>query len=308
MRFSLDGKDGTVWASGLRNAVGFAWQPGTGALYATDNGRDLLGDDFPPCELDRVVEGGFYGWPLANGNRVPDPDYGKGREREIAASIPPAFEFAAHTAPLGIAFYDASGPRAFPDAYRDAAFVALHGSWNRSRKIGYEVVVLFFHPDGRIEQQPFVTGFLVGEQVYGRPVDVAVGPDAALYVSDDFTGSIYRVAYGSGGGAGAGSPAARPAAVASPADPLAAMGAAERTGATERGERLWRAHDCARCHTAGASAEPGVVVRPLAGLARKYDVASLARFLEAPQPPMPAYPLAAEQRRDLAVYLLATHP
>jgi glucose/arabinose dehydrogenase len=193
VRYRLDGTDEHIYATGLRNAVGFAWQPGTGALYATDNGRDLLGDDFPPCELDRVVDGGFYGWPFANGIRVPDPDFGKGREELIAKSIPPAHGFGAHTAPLGITFYTGTS---FPERYRGAAFVAQHGSWNRSRKSGYKVVVLFFDPQGSIREEDFVSGFEINEQVYGRPVDVAVGPDGALYVSDDFAGSIYRVTYG----------------------------------------------------------------------------------------------------------------
>jgi glucose/arabinose dehydrogenase len=165
--YDADGKDERVVATGLRNSVGFAWQPGTNALYATDNGRDLLGDEFPPCELNRIVEGGFYGWPIANGDRVPDPDFGKGREKEIAASTPPVHGFPAHTAPLGIAFYDYAGAGAFPEAYRGDAFVALHGSWNRSKKIGYEVVSLEFRSDGTIDRKPFLTGFLNGETGLG---------------------------------------------------------------------------------------------------------------------------------------------
>lgn len=186
VRYDIDGSGEQVYATGLRNSVGFAWQPGTNDLYATDNGRDLLGDDFPPCELNRVVANGFYGWPLANGNRVPDPDYGKGQDAAIAKSIPPVHGFGAHTAPLGIAFYTGE---MFPARYRGAAFVAEHGSWNRSKKSGYQVVVLFFEPSG-IREEKFATGFEVNEKVSGRPVDVVGGPDGALYVSDDFTGSI----------------------------------------------------------------------------------------------------------------------
>src|SRR5262249_58959878 len=118
MRFNLDGSAGEIYASGLRNAVDFDWQPGTGALYATDNGRDLLGDDFPPCELDRIVAGGFYGWPFANGDRVPDPDFGAGHEAEIAASIPPVHGFRAHNAPLGMTFVRGDH---VPAAYRGGA-------------------------------------------------------------------------------------------------------------------------------------------------------------------------------------------
>lgn len=195
-RYHLDGTGQQIYATGLRNAVGFAWQPGTGALYATDNGRDFLGDDFPPCEVDRVVEGGFYGWPFANGDRVPDPDFGDGHADMIAKSIPPAHGFGAHVAPLGITFYSATQ---FPERYRGAAFVAQHGSWNRSHKSGYKVVALLFDADGTIREEDFATGFEVNEQVFGRPVDVAVGPDGALYVSDDFGGAIYRIAYAAAG-------------------------------------------------------------------------------------------------------------
>ncbi len=191
-RYQLDGSGEQVYATGLRNAVGFAWQPGTGALYATDNGRDLLGDDFPPDELNRIVEGAFCGWPFANGDRVPDPNYGAGKDDLIATSIPPAHSFAAHVAALGITFYTATS---FPEHYRGAAFVAQHGSWNRSRKSGYKVVALRFAADGWIDEEDFASGFEIDEKVYARPVDVAVGPDGALYVSDDFTGSIYRIAY-----------------------------------------------------------------------------------------------------------------
>jgi glucose/arabinose dehydrogenase len=195
LRFRPDGSGEETFATGLRNSVGFDWQPGTNALYATDNGRDLLGDDFPPCELNRLERGGFYGFPIANGDRVPDPDYGDGHEREIAASIPPAFGFRAHTAPLGMTFI--RGDRVPPD-YRNAALVALHGSWNRTRKDGYKVVSLHWKPDGSIEERDFMTGFELNEDVIGRPVDVIVGPDGAFYISDDYAGVIWRAAYTAG--------------------------------------------------------------------------------------------------------------
>jgi len=191
-RYHADGSGEEIYATGLRNAVEFAWQPGTGALYANDNGRDFLGDDFPPDELNRIVEGGFYGWPFANGDRIPDPDFGTGKDDIIAKSIPPAHHFGAHVAPLGITFYTAA---VFPERYRGAAFVAQHGSWNRSRKSGYRIVALFFDAQGAIREEDLATGFESNEQVYGRPVDVAVGPDGALYVSDDFTDAIYRIGY-----------------------------------------------------------------------------------------------------------------
>ena len=192
LRYDADGGGYEVFASGLRNSVGFDFHPRTGEIYATDNGRDLLGDDVPPCELNRVVQGGFYGWPVSYGNRVPDPDQGKGQEQRIAASTPPAHGFAAHTAPLGIAFYRGE---AFPEPYRSSAFVAQHGSWNRSKKSGYRVVRLEWDAQGAITESDFAVGFERDEKVVGRPVDVATGPDGALYISDDFTGSIYRVTY-----------------------------------------------------------------------------------------------------------------
>lgn len=192
LRFNPDGSGEKTFATGLRNSVGFDWQPRSGDLYATDNGRDLLGDDFPPCEFNRLVEGGFYGWPIANGDRVPDPDYGEGQGSRIAASIPPAHAFGAHTAPLGMTFIRGES---VPDAYRDAALVALHGSWNRTKKAGYKVVSLHWDDSGAITERNFMTGFEVDEDVIGRPADVTEGPDGAFYIADDYAGVIWRVAY-----------------------------------------------------------------------------------------------------------------
>jgi glucose/arabinose dehydrogenase len=191
LRFHLDGSGEEIYAHGLRNAVGFDWRPASGELYATDNGRDLLGDDFPPCELDRIVPGGFYGWPYLNGDNVPDPDLGDAYTGRPGDAIPPAHAFRAHNAPLGITFVR---PGDAPAGLEDAALVALHGSWNRTRKDGYKVVSLQWGPDGAITERDFLTGFEVDEDVIGRPVDVAEGPDGAFYVSDDYAGVIYRVA------------------------------------------------------------------------------------------------------------------
>jgi len=202
VRYALDGSQEEIYATGLRNAVGFDWQPNTGALYATDNGRDLLGDDFPPCELDRVVAGGFYGWPYVNGFGVPDPDWGDAAPERVRAARPPAHGFPAHTAPLGLHFVRSDTA---PPALRGAALAALHGSWNRTEKAGYKVVSLHWSEDGAIEQRDFVSGFEIDDDVIGRPVDVAEGPDGAIYVSDDYAGAIYRVvATGNGAVARAG--------------------------------------------------------------------------------------------------------
>lgn len=304
MRFDRDGSYGEIYASGLRNAVDFDWQPGTGAMYATDNGRDLLGDDFPPCEVNRIVPGGFYGWPIANGDRVPDPDYGSGNAARIAASIPPAHALGPHVAPLGITFYrrpSGAAPAAFPPDYDGVAFVAEHGSWNRSRKIGYQVVALHVAGDGRITETPFLTGFLKDDKVSGRPVDPAVGPDGALYVSDDYTGVVYRIAYGEAGRARGAAASAVPL-----GDPFAGLDAATLATLQARGAQLWRDHPCAGCHEA-TQATPGAY-KALEHLTARYTVDSLAAFLRAPQPPMPVFPFDDQQRRELAAYLLREHP
>ena len=193
LRYTADGTFVDTYATGLRNSAGFAWRDADGQLYATDNGRDLLGDDFPPCELNRIERGGFYGWPYANGDRVPDPNLGAGREAVIAASIPPVFSFHAHNAPLGIVFLKSDKQRA---ALRGAALVALHGSWNRTQKDGYKVVSLHWDADGTIHADDFMTGFLSGAVVIGRPAEIAEGADGAIYVSDDYANVVYKITPG----------------------------------------------------------------------------------------------------------------
>jgi glucose/arabinose dehydrogenase len=191
-RFKPDGSGYETYASGLRNSVGFDWRPADGALYANDNGRDLLGDDIPPCELNKIEKGKFYGWPFLYGANVLDPDFGSKGGDKIPGAVPPAHAFGAHVAPLGMRFYRGT---AFPEKYRGQAFAAQHGSWNRTKKSGYKVVLLEWKPDGQIAESDFLTGFEVDEDVVGRPVDVLDGPDGALYVSDDFAGVIYRISY-----------------------------------------------------------------------------------------------------------------
>jgi len=298
LRYEPDGSGEEIFASGLRNAVGFDWRPGSGELFATDNGRDLLGDDTPPCELNRIVRGGFYGWPFAFGERVPDPDLGAGRENAIDVSIPPAHEFRAHNAPLGIDFVEHDDA---PRALRGAALVALHGSWNRTRKDGYKVVSLHFDPDGGIEERDFLWGFLEDDSVIGRPVDVAVGPDGAIYVSDDYAGRIYRVSTAPS--------VPRPAASAEapPRDPWGGLTAVEREDAGTRGAALYAEHDCASCHEAERAA-PGVATVPLRGLTARYDVRGLRALLDTPPSSMPAAPLDDAQRDDLAIHLLLAYP
>lgn len=192
MRFNADGTGGEVFATGLRNAVGFDWSPADGALYATEAGRDMLGDDMPPDELNRIEKGGFYGWPYVHGKNLPDPVLAKGHSAEIARAKAPVHLFGAHVTPLGMTFIRGED---LPLPYRNAALVALHGSWNRSEKAGYKVVLLQWLDGGRIVETDFLTGFLDGGKVYGRPVDIAEAPDGTIYISDDGNGVIYKVTY-----------------------------------------------------------------------------------------------------------------
>lgn len=190
-RYALNGSNAELVATGLRNSVGFDWAPWSGELYATDNGRDLLGDDYPPCELNKIEAGGFYGWPYFHANNEPDPDMGSDPFADERTPIAPVHGFRAHNAPLGIRFIDPTG---LPPEFERSAMVALHGSWNRSEPDGYKVVSLHWTNDG-IEERPFLDGFNVDGDIIGRPVDVVRGPDGAMYVSDDYAGAIYRIVY-----------------------------------------------------------------------------------------------------------------
>ena len=182
------GVKGTLYAGGLRNTVGFDWHPGSGALFGVDNGRDWLGDDYPPGELNKITDGGFYGWPFRNGNNKPDPDYGKQGGALAARAIKPAHGFAAHVAPLSIKFLKNAAMGGVA-----TALVAQHGSWNRSTKIGYRVVLLHWDDVGAISQKMFLEGFEKDGNVGGRPVDIVEAGDGTIYISDDFSASIWAV-------------------------------------------------------------------------------------------------------------------
>ncbi|WP_078083159.1 PQQ-dependent sugar dehydrogenase [Microbulbifer mangrovi] len=181
-----------TWAEGVRNTVGFTWHPQTKALWFTDNGRDMLGDDIPPCELNTAPKAGMhFGYPYCHGNDVLDPEFGEGKQ--CSAYVPPVQELGPHVAPLGVKFY--TGDQ-FPAEYKNQVLIAEHGSWNRSKKIGYRVTMVTLDENGKaISYKPFIDGWLQGEQNWGRPVDVLVMPDGALLVSDDQAGAVYRVSY-----------------------------------------------------------------------------------------------------------------
>jgi glucose/arabinose dehydrogenase len=190
---SSEGDNGRLFASGLRNAVGLAVHPESGELWATNNGRDMMGDDLPPENVYVIRDGGDYGWPFCHSGDIVDPDFGA--EGACSGVEQPVVEMQAHSAPLGLAFYDGA---TFPDEYRGDLFIAFHGSWNRSEPTGYKVVRLHF-ADGEPAESvvDFATGWLdeESEEVRGRPVAVLVGADGALYVSDDKGGFIYRIQY-----------------------------------------------------------------------------------------------------------------
>ena len=213
-RLKPDGSGLEVYARGVRNTVGFDWHPVTKQLWFTDNGRDNLNDTTPPDELNCAPQAGMhFGFPYFYGNNVPDPEFGSRAPSNLKPTAQRA-PFAAHVAALGMRFYTGS---MFPPEYKNQIFVAQHGSWNSSKKVGYQVVLAKLDGDKVTSVTPFATGFVQpGEQVLGRPVDVQVMPDGALLISDDDAGAIYRVTYSA--------PAAKPKA-AKPATPKAAKSA-----------------------------------------------------------------------------------
>ncbi len=197
LEFNPDGGPSRVFASGLRNPVGMAWAPGTGALWTAMNERDGLGDELVPDYVTDLHAGAFYGWPYAYLGPHEEPRRHGESPALVAKTIPPALLIQAHSAPLGIAFYE--GPM-FPPSYRGSLFVALHGSWNRSRRTGYKIICVPMkngHPTGGYDD--FLTGWMTSEtsrDVWGRPVCLLVLKDGSLLVSDDGAGKIWRITYG----------------------------------------------------------------------------------------------------------------
>ena len=198
IEYNDDGSGERIFASGLRNAVGLALNPRTGTIWATDNGRDWLGDSRPADEInDLGKNGGNFGWPYCYANQVLDVTQAKPGDNRCKNTIAPKVQIEAHSAPLGLAYYSGN---LFPEDYRGDLLVALHGSWNRSRPSGYKVIRVQVGEKGEAQiKEDFVTGWIRPGETHkgewmGRPVDVVVGPEGAVYISDDAAGVVYRVA------------------------------------------------------------------------------------------------------------------
>jgi glucose/arabinose dehydrogenase len=193
-RLELTGGRPEVLARGVRNSVGFDFDPATGDLWFTDNGRDWLGDEQPPDELNHLTKvGEHFGFPFCHGNGIRDPEHNGGRS--CAEFTPPARDLGPHVAAIGMRFYTG---RMFPEKYRGGVFIAEHGSWNRSAPIGYRVTFVKIENGRATSYEPFASGWLKGSTASGRPADVLVMPDGALLVSDDKAGRIYRISYAGG--------------------------------------------------------------------------------------------------------------
>jgi glucose/arabinose dehydrogenase len=190
-RMNPDGTDFEVYANGVRNTVGFDFHPVTNELWFTDNGRDWLGDNIPPDELNHApTKDLHFGFPFWHGNDVQDPDFGDGHS--ASEFNLPAQELGPHVAALGMRFYTGA---MFPAEYKHQIFIAEHGSWNRSEKIGYRISLVRLQGNTAISYDVFASGWLKGEDVSGRPVDIQQMSDGSLLISDDFAGKIYRITY-----------------------------------------------------------------------------------------------------------------
>ena len=192
-RMDPDGSNREIYAKGVRNTVGFTWHPESGDMWFTDNGRDMLGDDIPPCELNHITEAGqHFGYPFCHGGIIKDPEFGD--QHPCSDFVAPAVQFGAHTAPLAVKFYTGN---MFPKEYQGKAFVAQHGSWNRSKKVGYRVMMVDVENGEATNSKPFIEGWLNEEtqEASGRPVDILWLKDGSMLISDDYGDAIYRVSY-----------------------------------------------------------------------------------------------------------------
>ncbi|MEK6780654.1 MAG: sorbosone dehydrogenase family protein [Bacteroidota bacterium] len=192
-RMNEDGTGLELFASGVRNTVGFAWHPESKQIWFTDNGRDMLGEDVPPCELNTAPTAGMhFGYPYCHGGTIKDPEFGQ--KRPCADFTKPAQNLGAHVAPLGLKFYSGN---MFPEQYKNHLFIAEHGSWNRSKKNGYRVSLVKIHNGESVGYETFASGWMdsATQKVWGRPVDVLVISDGSMLISDDQAGVIYRISY-----------------------------------------------------------------------------------------------------------------
>ena len=202
LEFNDDGTGEKIFARGVRNTVGMAINPKTDTIWGTNNERDRLGDDLPPDKINDLGSGGDFGWPYCYGDRIPDPDAPKGGDKpgpeRCKGTIPPKVALQAHSAPLGLAFYEGN---MFPAEYKGDMFVALHGSWNRSIPTGYKIIRVRMDDKGEPKGvEDFITGWLKpGETKHGvwmgRPVGIVFAADGSMYISDDAAGLIYRVTW-----------------------------------------------------------------------------------------------------------------
>lgn len=190
-RMNPDGSDRETYVSGVRNSVGLTWHPDSGDLWFTDNGRDMLGDDLPPDELNHAAKKGqHFGYPYCHGGFLLDPKFGQGKN--CADYRAPAQNLGAHVASLGLKFYTGA---MFPAEYRGHIFIAEHGSWNRSKKSGYRITLVRLENGKAVSYEPFAEGWLQGQSVSGRPVDLLVLTDGSMLVSDDHAGMVYRISF-----------------------------------------------------------------------------------------------------------------
>jgi glucose/arabinose dehydrogenase len=192
-RMKPDGSQFEVFARGIRNTVGFDWDPRSRELWFNDHGRDMMGDDLPSCELNHAPKSGMhFGFPYCHQGDTPDPEYGT--KRKCSEFTPPALKQGGHVAPNGLRFYTG---KMFPAEYKNRIFIAQHGSWNRSKKSGYRVMMVALKDDGKTvdKVEEFATGWMENERAWGRPVDLLVMPDGSLLISDDTANAVYRVTY-----------------------------------------------------------------------------------------------------------------
>ncbi len=191
LKLDVETKQTTIVAKGVRNSVGFDFHPETGELWFTDNGRDMMGDDLPDDELNHVTEiGQHFGFPYVHNADNNDPEFFDAEKAKL--NTPPALNLGAHVAALGMEFYQGEQ---FPAEYKGRIFIAQHGSWNRSSKVGYRIMQVTLDGNKVSDYQPFATGWLQGEQSWGRPVAVLTMADGSLLVSDDAANAVYRISY-----------------------------------------------------------------------------------------------------------------